>query len=111
MDIPGYRASDPTLPPSPVTPADFDLMQAARLFGADDLAALRGSKGILAPQVERILDAFVDPRSGQPVGAYLDRVRARFGQWILDTDDAEYDEKCRGVRPTSTPCKTPGGRP
>lgn len=125
MDIQGYRASDPTLPPSPVTPGDFDRMKAACLFGANDLAALRRPQGILAPQVERILDvwygfvgsnavlldAFVDPRSGQPVGASLDRVRARFGEWILDTADAEHDEKWLGVRPTSTPCKTPGGRP
>ncbi len=35
----------------------------------------------------RVLDA----ATGAPLGDYLDRVRARFAQWILDTADAEFD--------------------
>jgi len=38
------------------------------------------------------LDLRVDPRSGQPIGAYLDAVRKRFGQWILDSCRADYDD-------------------
>ena len=30
--------------------------------------------------------------SGEPLGDYLERVRARFGQWILDTCRRPYDQ-------------------
>jgi hypothetical protein len=29
---------------------------------------------------------------GQPIGSYLERVRARFGQWIIDTCERPYDQ-------------------
>lgn len=103
--IPGYRLNDPTLPPSPVTPAQFEELTASLLFGPDDVAALRRAQAVVAPQVEAILDVwygfvgsnphllryFSGPAGGAPVGPYLDAVRRRFGQWILDTCRAEYD--------------------
>ena len=39
-----------------------------------------------------MLAYFVDPKTSQPNGDYLDAVRKRFGQWILDTCDADYDD-------------------
>ena len=71
-----------------------------------DRGALRHSADILAPQVEAILDvwygfvganphllaAFTGP-DGQPDQAYLAAVRRRFGQWILDTARAEFDQE------------------
>jgi len=103
--IPGYRLGDPTLPPSPVSATAFNELKTSLLFGPDDVAALRRAHDIVAPQVEAILDVwygfvgsnphllryFADPATGEPVGGYLDRVRKRFGQWILDTTRAEYD--------------------
>jgi hypothetical protein len=103
--IPGYRLGDPSLPPSPLTLADLDTLKASLLFGDADIGALRKARAVVDDQVEAILDVwygfvaatphllayFSDPKSGQPQGNYLGAVRKRFGQWILDTCDANYD--------------------
>lgn len=105
INIPGYRLGDPMLAPSPVSPAQFEELKASLLFGQDDVAALKRAHDLLKPQVEAILDVwygfvggnphllryFSDPATGAPVGPYLDGVRKRFGQWILDTCRADYD--------------------
>lgn len=104
MQIPGYRLGDPTLAASPVSTDELAMLQAAVLFSDDDRQALRQAGELLAPQVEEILDvwygfvgshpfllaSFTGPNG--PDTHYLGRVRARFGQWILDTCRAEYDE-------------------
>lgn len=41
------------------------------------------------PQLVRY---FSNAETGEPDPAYLDAVRVRFGQWILDTAAAEYDQ-------------------
>lgn len=106
MTIPGYRSPDLQLAASPITSDRWAQMQEAALFGADDVAALRRSRPILEPSVDAILDVwygfvgskpflleqFTDRSTHQPDGDYLARVRARFGQWILDTAEARYDE-------------------
>jgi hypothetical protein len=102
--IPGYRLGDPMLSPSPITAVEFEALKASLLFGPDDVAALKRAQAILAPQVEAILDVwygfvganahllrYFSTVAGEPVGAYLDAVRKRFGQWILDTCRADYD--------------------
>jgi hypothetical protein len=89
-----------------VTLADFERMKASALFGDDDVAALRSSAPIVAPQVEAILDfwygfvgsqphllASFSGKDGKPQGEYLAAVRRRFGQWILDTAAAQYDQR------------------
>lgn len=106
VSIPGYRLGDPGLPKSPLTLADLATLKATLLFGDEDIAALRKAHDVVKDQVEAILDVwygfvgstphllayFSDPKTGQPIAAYLDAVRKRFGQWILDTCRAEYDE-------------------
>ncbi len=103
--IPGYKLNDPTLPRSPLSQRDFEELKGSLLFGLDDVAALRKAQGIIADQVEAVLDVwysfvggtphllayFVDPKTSQPNGEYLTAVRKRFGQWILDTCAANYD--------------------
>jgi len=103
---PGYALGQPTLARAPYSMADLAALQKSMLFGADDVAALRRSRAILADQTEAILDVwygfvastlelvvfFGDTRSGQPDGAYLAAVRKRFALWILDTADAKYDQ-------------------
>jgi hypothetical protein len=103
---PGYALGQPTLARAPYSMADLAALQKSMLFGADDVAALRQSRAILADQTEAILDVwygfvastpelvvfFGDTRSGQPDGAYLAAVRMRFALWILDTADAKYDQ-------------------
>jgi hypothetical protein len=104
-DIPGYTYGTSAVPRSPVSPQELELLQATLLLGEDDLAALRRSGEVLAPQVEDILDvwygfvganphllaAFAGP-DGEPDQAYLAAVRRRFGRWILDTARADYDQ-------------------
>jgi hypothetical protein len=104
-DIPGYTYGTDAVPRSPVSLGELELLKATLLLGEDDLAALRRSGELLAPQVEAILDvwygfvganphllaAFTGP-DGQPDQAYLAAVRRRFGRWILDTARADYDQ-------------------
>ncbi|MDI3338951.1 MAG: protoglobin domain-containing protein [Sphaerobacter sp.] len=103
-EIPGYRYGDPSLPPSSLSLDELHRLQQALLFSEEDARALRRAREILAPQVDAILDVwygfvgshdfllayFATPAG--PDGEYLSRVRARFGQWILDTCRADYDE-------------------
>lgn len=90
---------------SPVTLEELDLLRASVLFGPQDEQALRQAGDVLEHQVEGVLDVWygfvgANPHllasftgaDGQPVGLYLDRVRARFGQWILDTCRRPYDQ-------------------
>jgi Protoglobin len=104
-DIPGYTYGTDTVLRSPVSLDELQLLRATLLLGEDDLAALRRSVDLLAPQVEEILDvwygfvganphllaAFSSP-DGQPDQAYLAAVRRRFGRWILDTAQADFDQ-------------------
>ena len=106
MNIPGYEYDAPAPVPSPVTPEDLAKLQASLLFGPDDQAALKVAGEVLEGQVEQILDvwygfvgshphllAYFSTPSGEPIGEYLQRVRARFGRWILDTCGRPYDER------------------
>lgn len=105
IPVHGYRLGDSSLPPSPLSMADLAALNGSLTFGEADIAALRKAHDMVKDQIEAILDVwygfvgatphllayFSDPKTGQPVGAYLDAVRKRFGQWILDTCRADYD--------------------
>lgn len=103
--IHGYTYGNDRLQRSPVTLDDFEKLKATVLLGDDDLKALRESRAVLEPQVDEVLDvwygfvgsqphllAYFSNASGEPDGDYLQKVRERFGQWILDTADARYDQ-------------------
>ena len=104
--IPGYRYGDPKLAKSPVTLRDLELLKQTVLFTDEDLKYLRMAGEVLVPQTEAILDVwygfvganphllyyFSNKSDGKPDVEYLQRVRARFGQWIKDTTDAQYDQ-------------------
>jgi len=104
--IHGYTYGTPEVPRSPITLADFEKMKQSVLFDDDDVQYLRMSYDVVHDQVEAILDVwygfvgshahllgtFAGKDDGQPVTRYLGAVRERFGQWILDTARAEYDE-------------------
>ncbi|MDR7418859.1 MAG: protoglobin domain-containing protein [Armatimonadota bacterium] len=105
--IPGYTVGSDAVARSPVTPADFELMKKSVLFSDEDVKSLRLSYDVLQDQVEAILDvwygfvganphllaAFTGKADGRPLGDYLAAVRRRFGQWILDTARADYDQR------------------
>jgi hypothetical protein len=104
--IAGYTMGSREVPQSPVSLQDFDLLKKTVLFTDEDVRYLRLSQEVLKDQVDAILDVwygfvgsnphllffFQDRSSGQPDGNYLQRVRERFGRWILDTAAANYDQ-------------------
>jgi hypothetical protein len=106
-NIHGYTYGTAAVPRSPVTLEDFELMKKSVLFGEEDVKYLRLSYDVLKDQVEAILDvwygfvganphllaSFTSKTDGKPLGDYLEKVRKRFGQWILDTARGEYDQK------------------
>jgi hypothetical protein len=105
-NIPGYTYGTQAVARSPITVAELELMKKSVLFGDEDLRYLRLSHDVLGDQTEAILDvwyrfvgsnphllaSFSSP-DGKPLEDYLGTVRKRFGQWILDTARAEYDQK------------------
>lgn len=86
---------------------DLELLQKTVLFGPEDVSYLRMSREVLEDQVDAILDTwygfvaatphllyyFSNVSDGKPDERYLAEVRKRFGQWILDTAAADYDQK------------------
>lgn len=102
--VPGYRYGDPELPASPVSVQELEQLKAAVLFGEADEVALRQAWEVLESQVEAVLDvwygfvgshehlvAYFSTPEGDPIAAYLDAVRPRFGKWIEDTCTRPYD--------------------
>jgi hypothetical protein len=103
--IPGYTYGTEAVTRSPLSDEEFEELKKTVLFGDGDVRYLQMSHDVLADQVEGVLDVwygfvganphllryFADRDSGQPIDDYLQRVRARFGRWILDTASAEYD--------------------
>ncbi len=106
MSIPGYTYGTRDVARSPLSLTDFELMKKSVTFGDDDVRYLRISHEVLKDQVENILDvwygfvasnphllaSFSGKTDGKPIGDYLGAVRRRFGQWILDTSRADYDQ-------------------
>jgi hypothetical protein len=106
MNIPGYTLGTKAVARSPIALEDFEKMKASALFGEEDVRYLRLSHDVVKDQVEAILDvwygfvganphllaSFTSKIDGKPLGDYLGPVRRRFGQWILDTTRAEYDQ-------------------
>ena len=107
VSIPGYTYGAADVPPSPIALEELELLKQSVLFTDDDVRYLRLARDVLADQVEDVLDVwygfvashphlvyyFADSETGEPNAEYLERVRRRFGQWIIDTAEANYDQK------------------
>jgi len=105
--IAGYAYGDASLPRSPVSLEDLELLKTTLLFGADDVRALRQAHEVVKDQIEDILDVWYGFVASHPHLAvyfsrkdagdldpqYLARVRGRFAQWILDTTAADFDQR------------------
>ena len=105
-NIPGYTFGTADVAASPLSMDDFAKLKQATLFGDDDVRYLKMSHDVLKGQTEEILDVwygfvgstpfllhyFTKASDGQPNMDYLGAVRKRFGQWILDTANANYDQ-------------------
>ncbi|WP_276503571.1 protoglobin domain-containing protein [Terrimonas pollutisoli] len=89
---------------SPVTLQDLDLLKQTVLFTEEDEKYLRMAGNVLKDQTDAVLDlwyGFVGghphllqyfSKNGQPNTDYLDAVRHRFGQWIMDLCNRKYDQ-------------------
>jgi len=104
-EIPGYTYGTPQAGPSPVTAEDLANLEKATLFTEDDARYLSMAGDIVADRIEEILDVwygfvgshpflvyYFSGPDGQPNASYLEAVRKRFGQWILDTCRRPHDK-------------------
>lgn len=103
--IPGYTYGTTQAARSPVSMEEFERIKTAVTFSDEDVHYLRMAGEVLDDQVESLLDVwygfvgshphlvhyFSDPQ-GQPIGDYLARVRARFGQWVRDLCRRPFDQ-------------------
>lgn len=109
--IAGYTYGTEAVSPSPVTLEEFEHLKATVLFTEEDAHYLRMAGEVLADQIDDILDlwyGFVGSHphllyyftdgSGNPLPDYLDAVRRRFGQWILDLCQRPYDQAWLGYQ-------------
>lgn len=89
-----------------ISEAEFELLKKSVLFTEDDVRYLRMSRDVLEPHVDELLDvwygfvgsnehllmSFSDPATHEPNTRYLEAVRGRFRQWVLDTAEAQFDQ-------------------
>ena len=101
--IPGYTYGAHSN--SPLSLEEFELLKKAVMFTQEDEYWLRRAGEVLADQIDEILDLwygwvgshphlvyYFSGPDGKPDLNYLQRVRERFGQWILDTCNRSYDQ-------------------
>ncbi|MEZ5078908.1 MAG: protoglobin domain-containing protein [Solirubrobacterales bacterium] len=95
--IPGYAYGSAELSPSPVSAEAVELLEQTLLWEEADDRYLALAGEVLADQVDDVLELwygyvgshphlvryFAGP-DGNPDGDYLERVRARFAQWVRD---------------------------
>lgn len=102
--IPGYNYGGSGLETSPVTLDELNLLKKTLLWSEDDDRFLRMAGDVLRDQAHDILDLWYDyvgknehllhyfSRDGKPDTKYLEAVRKRFEQWILDLCQKPYDQ-------------------
>lgn len=90
---------------SPVKVEDLELLKKTLLWTEEDDRYLKMAADVLRDQIDAVLDLwygyvgshphlvyyFTDPKTAQPLSDYLAKVRARFGQWILDLCEKPKD--------------------
>lgn len=104
--IPGYTYGTEQVAKSPIGLEDLNKLKTTVMFTSADEEALRMAGDVLEDQVEDVLDvwygfvadhphllAYFSTSDGHPIQEYLDRVRERFGQWILDTCRRPYNQE------------------
>lgn len=102
--IDGYTYGKPNTASSPVTLDEFEKLKQTVLFTEDDERYLRLAGDVLRDQVDDVLNLwygfvgshphllhYFEGADGKPIAPYLDQVRQRFGQWIMDTCTRPYD--------------------
>lgn len=104
--IPGYIYGSKKVVKSPVSLKELDLLMQTVLWTDEDTKYMRMSREVLEDQTDEILDVwysfikvtphlaefFVHKSNHKPDVDYMEAVRLRFKQWILDTTDANFDQ-------------------
>jgi hypothetical protein len=104
--IPGYGLGASDIPRSPITLDEWETLKKSALFSEEDVVYLRLSEGVLADQVDDLLKTWrgiifdhphlraydEDPTTHEVDTDYAKAVARRFGQWVLDTARAKYDQ-------------------
>jgi hypothetical protein len=103
--IPGYTFGTGQVAKSPITMHDWEELQKSALFSEEDVFYLRFSEAVLADQVDDLLTAwrgiifdhphlraYYEDANHKADAEYAAAVRKRFGQWVLDTARAKYDQ-------------------
>ena len=104
-EVPGYGYGAPETAHTPLDTEDLDLLKQTVLFTGEDERYLGMAGDVLEDQIEDVLDVWygfvadhphlIHYFSGPdgPDADYLERVRKRFHQWILDTCRRPYDKE------------------
>jgi Protoglobin len=106
--IAGYAFGTAEVGRTPVSADDVELLKTTLLWSADDERHLRMAGEVLADQVDDVLELwygyvgshphlvhYFSDHERQPIGEYLERVRARFAQWVRDVCSRPYDDAWR----------------
>lgn len=105
-EIPGYTYGTDDVARSPITLEEWETLKKSALFSEEDVVYLRLSHDVLADQVEDLLKVWrgvifdhphlraydEDAKTGKVDTEYAKAVAKRFGQWVLDTAKAEFDQ-------------------
>jgi hypothetical protein len=106
QQIPGYGLGASDIPRSPITLDEWETLKKSALFSEEDVVYLRLSEGVLADQVDDLLKTWrgiifdhphlraydEDPTTHEVDAEYAKAVARRFGQWVLNTARAKYDQ-------------------
>jgi len=104
--IPGYDLGSDKVAKSPISLEEWEELKKSALFSEEDAVYLRLSEAVLADQVQDLLKTWrgiifdhphlraydEDPHTHQVDTEYAQAVAKRFGQWVLDTARAKYDQ-------------------
>jgi hypothetical protein len=105
-EIPGYDLGTKAVAKSPISLDEWEALKKSALFAEEDVVYLRLSHDVLADQVEELLHTWrgiiadqphlraynENPTTGEVDTGYTTAVGKRFGQWVLDTARAQFDQ-------------------
>jgi Protoglobin len=105
--IPGYDYGTEKVSKSPITMEEWEELKKSALFSEEDVVYLRLSEDVLADQVDELLKMWrgiifdhphlraydEDPKARAVDTDYTKAVGKRFGQWVLDTARAQYNQE------------------
>ncbi len=106
-EIPGYTYGTGEVAKSPISMEEWAELKKSALFSEEDVVYLRLSEEVLADQVDDLLKTWrgiifdhahlraydEDPQTHEVDTEYARAVAKRFGQWVLDTARAKYDQE------------------